>query len=63
MRKNHEFKQKYCEFMNEYEKLGHMSRIHETFEDGYYTPHHGVMSSKKFRVVFNASSKKRVEFR
>lgn len=28
-----------------------------SYEDGYYTPHHGVMSSGKFRIVFNASAK------
>lgn len=57
MRRNKEFADKYKSFMSEYETLGHMSQIWETRESGYYTPHHGVMSANKFRVVFNASAK------
>lgn len=34
-----------------------MTKIRDEYEDGYYTPHHGVLSSNKFRVVFNASAK------
>lgn len=47
---------KYIEFMREFESLGHMQKINESSEDGCYTPHHGVSTSGKFRVVFNASS-------
>lgn len=52
------FAEKYREFMREYEQLGHMKRISEPreVEEGYYTPHHGVFSSNKFRIVFNASA-------
>lgn len=57
MKRNNEFAAKYKLFMLEYEALGHMQLIHETSEGGYYTPHHGVLSSGKFRVVFNASAK------
>ncbi|XP_031639220.1 uncharacterized protein LOC116351279, partial [Contarinia nasturtii] len=57
MKRNTEFGDKYRLFMQEYEALGHMQRISERDESGYYTPHHGVLSSEKFRVVFNASSK------
>ncbi|XP_031639210.1 uncharacterized protein LOC116351270 [Contarinia nasturtii] len=57
MKRNPEFGDKYRLFMSEYEALGHMQRISEEGESGYYTPHHGVLSSEKFRVVFNASSK------
>lgn len=59
MARNQEFAEKYRDFMNEYLKLEHMERISEEkeFEEGYYTPHHGVFSSNKFRVVFNASAK------
>lgn len=56
MKRNIEFATKYRLFMSEYETLGHMSQIHDQ-EEGYYTPHHGVLSSSKFRVVFNASAK------
>lgn len=57
MRKNTEFAEKYRLFMSEYETLGHMESIWENEETGYYTPHHGILSANKFRVVFNASSK------
>lgn len=55
MRKNVNFRESYVQFMREHEERGFMTRIKETNEDGYYTPHHGVFSSNKFRVVFNAS--------
>lgn len=57
MRRNREFAERYKMFMSEYETLGHMRQIQEAKEEGYYTPHHGVLSSNKFRVVFNASAK------
>lgn len=57
MRRNKEFAEKYKLFMSEYETLGHMEEIWEDREDGYYTPHHGVLTASKFRVVFNASAK------
>lgn len=56
MKRNDEFANKYRIFMSEYETLGHMSPIHDK-EEGYYTPHHGILSSNKFRIVFNASAK------
>lgn len=56
MRKNPDFAEKYKAFMREYEALGHMEKIYEREEEGYYTPHHGVISATKFRVVFNASA-------
>lgn len=57
MKRNAEFATKYKAFMTEYEALGHMSQVRDEAQDGYYTPHHGVFSSNKFRVVFNASAK------
>lgn len=57
MKKSEEFATKYKLFMSEYETLGHMEQIWEREESGYYTPHHGVLSANKFRVVFNASAK------
>lgn len=49
-----EVKKQYVDFMKEYLQLGHMT-ITEENESGYYTPHHCVFTSKKFRTVFNAS--------
>lgn len=52
----------YKDFINEYERLGHMRDVtHEAEPDiSYYMPHHGVYrpekTSTKLRVVFNASS-------
>lgn len=57
MRKNDEFASKYRLFMSEYQALGHMEQHWDNTESGYYTPHHGVLSATKFRVVFNASAK------
>lgn len=57
MLRNEEFKTKYHEFMKEFIDLGHLEKVTETEESGYYTPHHGVVTSSKFRVVINASCK------
>nr|XP_044248556.1 uncharacterized protein LOC123002454 [Drosophila takahashii] len=54
-------RQQYCDFMEEYEKLGHMSPvIHpKLHEPHYYIPNHCVLKpsseSTKLRVVFDAS--------
>lgn len=57
MDKYPEFKEKYHEFMKEFIDLGHLEKVTESDESGYYTPHHGVVTSGKFRVVINASCK------
>lgn len=57
MRKNQSLRDQYHAFMGEYEALGHMQRINESSESGYYTPHHAVISATKFRTVFNASAR------
>lgn len=52
------YKAKYIEFMNEMLKLGHMVEATEAPKPNeivYHIPHHGIMSSKRFRVVFDAS--------
>lgn len=54
---NEDFKNNYHQFMKEFIDLGHLEKINESNENGYYTPHHGVVTSSKFRVVINASQK------
>lgn len=57
MDRDKEFAQKYVDFMKDYEKAGHMSKIGRDREEGYYTVHHGIRSSGKFRVIYDASRK------
>lgn len=57
MLNNEQFKNNYHEFMKEFISLGHLEKINEHDEGGYYTPHHGVTTSSKFRVVINASQR------
>lgn len=56
-----QYKQLYTEFMQEYLRLGHMTRIDNYSVPYYFLPHHGVLrehsSTTKLRVVFNASQK------
>ena len=54
--------QRYSEFLDEYENLGHMRRVlayEPEPKPVFYLPHHGVVressSTTKLRVVFNAS--------
>lgn len=57
------FRQRYQDFLQEYESLGHMQQV-SNFElsnsDVYYLPHHGILREQnrttKLRVVFNGSS-------
>lgn len=56
------FKEKYVEFMRDYEEKGHMCIVKEHKDNSkseflYYIPHHGVVTSDKFRVVFDAGCK------
>lgn len=63
LNKNATLKEKYTKFINEYENLGHMTKIHENDinECHYYLPHHAVFkeenSKSKIRVVFDGSCK------
>ncbi|XP_059054458.1 uncharacterized protein LOC131848558 [Achroia grisella] len=58
--KNPEYKKEYTNFINEYEKLGHLTEIDKP-QFGYFMPHHGVTrqnsETTKLRVVFDASAK------
>ncbi|RVE40681.1 hypothetical protein evm_014670 [Chilo suppressalis] len=54
------FAAKYREFMEDYEKLGHMSVSNFKFDAEHYViPHHGIFKkeSDKIRVVFDGSCK------
>lgn len=62
--KNPRFKEKYVDFMREYIRLGHMTKIESypcPYERAYYLPHHGVVnegsSTTKLRVVFDGSAR------
>ncbi|XP_057324622.1 uncharacterized protein LOC130667151 [Microplitis mediator] len=59
-----ELQGQYTAFLNEYEALGHMTRVSATSPEPshvYYLPHHCVVredsETTKLRVVFNGSSK------
>ncbi|XP_076679541.1 uncharacterized protein LOC143374875 [Andrena cerasifolii] len=63
-RNSSELETAYCQFMDEYESLDHMSLATGDSRDissHYYLPHHGVIrvssTTTKLRVVFNASCK------
>jgi len=69
LQRNPELHSEYCEFMNEYMKLGHMSLIEDpVLQTGqyYYLPHHAVFkassSTIKMRVVFDTSMKTSTNF-
>ncbi|XP_026326321.1 uncharacterized protein LOC113235013 [Hyposmocoma kahamanoa] len=61
--KNHDLRQKYNEFMNEYLEMGHMTKVVKSsyYEGKYYIPHQPVIRedaiTTKLRCVFDASSK------
>ena len=60
MSKNSEFAQKYIQFMDEYEQLGHMTKSEFSFDsEHYFIAHHGIFKkgSDKLRVVFDGSCK------
>ncbi|CAK9799142.1 hypothetical protein ANTPLA_LOCUS1909 [Anthophora plagiata] len=63
--KQPQLREQYVDFMNEYESLGHMSRISnpvtEEVAAAFYLPHHAVTkqdsTATKLRVVFDGSAK------
>ncbi|XP_055522801.1 uncharacterized protein LOC129716981 [Wyeomyia smithii] len=58
-------KQQYCDFIKEYEELGHCKEVEEDCDppnqSRYYMPHNAILrptsSTTKLRVVFDASAK------
>ncbi|XP_055953276.1 uncharacterized protein LOC129988999 [Argiope bruennichi] len=54
------FSNLYCNFMKEYEQLGHMQKLDNSDNVKYVMPHHGVYKANstttKLRVVFDASA-------
>lgn len=64
LNQNHQIKLDYTAFMNEYQRMNHMTKITEDnyhqYSDGYFIPHHPVFkesTTTRLRVVFDASSK------
>lgn len=60
MLKNSTLAQKYIQFMDEYEQMGHMSKSNfRTNSEHYFIPHHGIFKkdTDKLRVVFDGGSK------
>lgn len=55
-----EYKRLYCDFMREYEDMGHMTRVNKYGAPNYFLPHHGVYrstsSTTKLRVVYSGSA-------
>ncbi|XP_043496629.1 uncharacterized protein LOC122520586 [Polistes fuscatus] len=58
-RRDHQYQQRYTQFMREYEEAGHMTKLDDNStvrRPHYYMPHHGVLkpdsSTTKLRVVF-----------
>ncbi|XP_026829828.1 uncharacterized protein LOC113563035 [Ooceraea biroi] len=63
LRRNDDLKKEYTEFMDDYERLGHMRpapRLRYPTDQVVYIPHHAVVresnTTTRLRVVFNASS-------
>ena len=60
MSRDRVFREKYIDFMKEYEELGHMtvSQLDLRSVEHYFLPHHAVLkaSSGKIRVVFDGSA-------
>lgn len=56
-----ELKQMYAQFIQEYEEVGHMTKVNnfQSKEVGYFFPHHPVVreasATTKLRVVFDGS--------
>jgi len=63
LNKNPTLRNQYTEFLDEYQRLGHMESVekHDSSTTGYYLPHHSVIkeasSTTKLHVVFDASCK------
>ncbi|XP_063976214.1 uncharacterized protein LOC135162054 [Diachasmimorpha longicaudata] len=59
-KQNPEFKKQYSAVLEEYLELGHMKKVENEIEEGFYLPHHSVIKetslTTKVRVVFDASA-------
>lgn len=57
LQKDTELKEKYNDFMREYERLGHMTPVTRPAVEGRtcYIPHHCIRKDNKIRVVFDGS--------
>ncbi|XP_061711557.1 uncharacterized protein LOC133520879 [Cydia pomonella] len=55
-----EYKRLYCDFMREYEKMGHMTRVTDYGTPNYFHPHHGIFregsATTKMRVVYSGAA-------
>ncbi|XP_063365335.1 uncharacterized protein LOC134653901 [Cydia amplana] len=55
-----EYKRLYCDFMREYEEMGHMTRVTDYGTPNYFHPHHGVFregsATTKLRVVYSGAA-------
>ncbi|XP_061720563.1 uncharacterized protein LOC133527531 [Cydia pomonella] len=55
-----EYKRLYCDFMREYEKMGHMTRVTDYGTPNYFHPHHGIFregsTTTKLRVVYSGAA-------
>ncbi|XP_063990402.1 uncharacterized protein LOC135169383 [Diachasmimorpha longicaudata] len=59
-KQNPEFKKQYSAVLEKYLQLGHMKKVENEIEEGFYLPHHSVIKetslTTKVRVVFDASA-------
>lgn len=60
LQRSSEYKKLYCNFLQEYQDLGHMTKVDSFEPPCYFMPHHGVFrelsTTTKLRVVFDASA-------
>lgn len=58
---NSDFWSEYLKIIEEYKQLGHMKKVENETEEGFYLPHHAVVKissmTTKVRIVFDASAK------
>ncbi|XP_015122308.1 uncharacterized protein LOC107044789 [Diachasma alloeum] len=66
LKTNPDLWQEYSKVIEEYEQLGHMKKVENEREEGFYLPHHAVLKlssmTTKVRVVFDGSAKSSTKF-